>query len=118
MVRAGPLRSHFQLSTRRGLTKFVGREREMEALKHAAARARSASLRQCDKFENRRSGDGASLPPRPRREVPGGHATNPGKGHALQDPQYHPTKASAAAWWRFTAYLSIRRGSSLGTHRL
>ena len=41
VVRAGPLRSHFQLSTRRGLTKFVGREREMEALKHAAARARS-----------------------------------------------------------------------------
>ncbi|HEY2664608.1 MAG TPA: hypothetical protein VGI47_09735, partial [Candidatus Binataceae bacterium] len=41
VVRAGPLRTHFQLSTRRGLTKFVGREREMEALKHAAARARS-----------------------------------------------------------------------------
>ena len=41
VVRAGPLRTHFQRSTRRGLTKFVGREREMEALKHAAARARS-----------------------------------------------------------------------------
>jgi hypothetical protein len=45
VVRAGPLRSHFQLSTRRGLTKFVGREREMEALKHAAARARSGRAR-------------------------------------------------------------------------
>ena len=37
----GPLRTHFQLAARRGLTKFVGREREMEALKHAAAQAKS-----------------------------------------------------------------------------
>jgi len=37
----GPLRTHFQLSARRGLTKFVGREREMEALKHAAEQAKS-----------------------------------------------------------------------------
>jgi class 3 adenylate cyclase/predicted ATPase len=29
VVRAGPLRTHFQLSARRGLTRFVGREREM-----------------------------------------------------------------------------------------
>jgi class 3 adenylate cyclase/predicted ATPase len=41
VVRAGPLRTHFQLSARRGLIKFVGREREMEVLKHAAAQARS-----------------------------------------------------------------------------
>jgi hypothetical protein len=32
--------------------------------------------------------------------------------------RYQPTKASAAVWWRVTAYFSIRRGSSLGTHRL
>jgi class 3 adenylate cyclase len=29
VVRAGPLRTHFQLAARRGLTRFVGREREM-----------------------------------------------------------------------------------------
>src|SRR5216683_1934301 len=32
----GPLRTRLQLAAGRGLTKFVGREREMEALKHAA----------------------------------------------------------------------------------
>ena len=32
----GPLRTRLQHSARRGLTKFVGREREMEALLHAA----------------------------------------------------------------------------------
>ena len=37
----GPLRSHFQLSARRGLTKFVGREREMEAMRNAAELARA-----------------------------------------------------------------------------
>ena len=31
----GHLRTHFQRSTRRGLTKFVGRERELEQMKHA-----------------------------------------------------------------------------------
>jgi class 3 adenylate cyclase len=31
----GPLRTHFQVSARRGLTKFVGRQREIEALQHA-----------------------------------------------------------------------------------
>jgi class 3 adenylate cyclase/tetratricopeptide (TPR) repeat protein len=31
----GALRTHFQVSAHRGLTKFVGREREMEALKRA-----------------------------------------------------------------------------------
>jgi class 3 adenylate cyclase/predicted ATPase len=35
VVRAGPMRAHFQRSTRRGLTKFVGRERELEQMKHA-----------------------------------------------------------------------------------
>src|SRR6266851_2850130 len=37
----GPLRTRLQRSAGRGLTKFVGREREMEALKHAAELAKS-----------------------------------------------------------------------------
>jgi class 3 adenylate cyclase len=37
----GPLRTRLQRSAGRGLTKFVGREREMEALQHAAEQARS-----------------------------------------------------------------------------
>jgi predicted ATPase/class 3 adenylate cyclase len=36
----GPLRTRLQRAVGRGLTKFVGREREMEALKHAAELAR------------------------------------------------------------------------------
>jgi class 3 adenylate cyclase/tetratricopeptide (TPR) repeat protein len=32
----GPLRTRLQVAARRGLTRFVGREREMEALRHAA----------------------------------------------------------------------------------
>jgi class 3 adenylate cyclase/tetratricopeptide (TPR) repeat protein len=31
----GTLRTHFELSARRGLTKFVGRDRELEQMKHA-----------------------------------------------------------------------------------
>src|SRR5229473_195090 len=41
VVRAGPLRTHFQLSARRGLTKFVGREREMAAMAGALEQARA-----------------------------------------------------------------------------
>ena len=37
----GPLRTRLQRSAGRGLTKFVGREREMEALRHAAEQAMS-----------------------------------------------------------------------------
>jgi class 3 adenylate cyclase len=37
----GPLRTRLQRSVGRGLTKFVGREREMDALKHAADQATS-----------------------------------------------------------------------------
>jgi class 3 adenylate cyclase/tetratricopeptide (TPR) repeat protein len=37
----GPLRTRLQRSAGRGLTKFVGREREMEALRHAADQAQS-----------------------------------------------------------------------------
>jgi len=39
LVRAGPLRTHFQLAARRGLTKFVGREREMAAMAGALEQA-------------------------------------------------------------------------------
>jgi hypothetical protein len=38
----GLLRTHFQASARRGLTKFVGRQREMEMLKHATQQARAS----------------------------------------------------------------------------
>ena len=41
VVRAGPLRTHFQLSARRGLTRFVGRERELQQMKRALELARS-----------------------------------------------------------------------------
>ena len=37
----GPLRTRLQRSVGRGLTKFVGRQREMDELKHAAAQAKS-----------------------------------------------------------------------------
>jgi hypothetical protein len=36
----GPIKTRLQRSAGRGLTKFVGREREMEALKHAAEQAK------------------------------------------------------------------------------
>ena len=41
VVRTGPLRTHFQLSARRGLTRFVGREREMAAMAGALEQARA-----------------------------------------------------------------------------
>jgi class 3 adenylate cyclase len=41
VIGLGPLRTRLQRSASRGYTKFVGREREMEVLKHAAERARS-----------------------------------------------------------------------------
>ncbi|MBV8358456.1 MAG: AAA family ATPase [Deltaproteobacteria bacterium] len=37
----GPLRTRLQRAAARGLTKFVGRQREMEALKHAAEQAQA-----------------------------------------------------------------------------
>jgi len=37
----GPLRTRLQVAAKRGLTRFVGREREMEALRHAAELART-----------------------------------------------------------------------------
>ncbi len=37
----GPLRTRLQRSAGRGLTKFVGREREMDAMKHAAEQAKA-----------------------------------------------------------------------------
>ena len=39
VLRTGPLRTHFQLSARRGLTRFVGREREMAAMAGALEQA-------------------------------------------------------------------------------
>src|ERR1700737_2570405 len=41
VVRAGALRTHFQLAARRGLTRFVGREREMAAMAGALEQARA-----------------------------------------------------------------------------
>jgi class 3 adenylate cyclase len=41
VVRAGPLRTHFQLAARRGLTRFVGREREMGAMAGGAGARQS-----------------------------------------------------------------------------
>src|SRR6202521_3383475 len=41
VVGGGPLRTHFQLSARRGLTRFVGREREMGAMAGALEQARA-----------------------------------------------------------------------------
>ena len=41
MTGLGPLRTRLQRAAGRGLTKFVGREREMEALKHAAEQAKA-----------------------------------------------------------------------------
>ena len=42
VVRAGPLRSHFEAAARRGLTRFVGREREMAAMTGALEQARAS----------------------------------------------------------------------------
>jgi predicted ATPase len=42
VVRVGPLRTHFQLAARRGLTRFVGREREMAAMAGALEQARES----------------------------------------------------------------------------
>jgi class 3 adenylate cyclase len=44
VVRAGPLRTHFQLAARRGLTKFVGREGELQQIKGALELARSRQV--------------------------------------------------------------------------
>jgi class 3 adenylate cyclase len=41
VIGLGPLRTRLQRAAVRGLTRFVGREREIEALKHAAALARA-----------------------------------------------------------------------------
>jgi predicted ATPase len=41
VVRAGPLRTHFQLAARRALTRFVGRELELQQMKRALELARS-----------------------------------------------------------------------------
>jgi Adenylate and Guanylate cyclase catalytic domain len=40
----GPLRTRLQRAAARGLTKFVGRQREMDALKHAAEQAQAGDV--------------------------------------------------------------------------
>ncbi len=54
----GPLRTRLQRSAGRGLTKFVGREREMDALKRAAEQARPDTGRSSPRW--RRPGAGKS----------------------------------------------------------
>ncbi len=43
----GPLRTRLQVSARRGLTRFVGRQREMEQLQHALTQAKSRTWPNC-----------------------------------------------------------------------
>src|SRR5262249_7557732 len=43
VLRVGPLRTHFELAARRGLTKFVGREAELAQLQRASELARAGS---------------------------------------------------------------------------
>jgi class 3 adenylate cyclase len=45
VIGLGPLRTRLQRAASRGLTKFIGREREIEALKHAAEQAQADTVR-------------------------------------------------------------------------
>ena len=47
VVRAGPLRTHFQLAARRGLTRFVGREREMAVMARRAGAGQGGTRADC-----------------------------------------------------------------------
>jgi len=60
VVRAGPLKTHFQLAARRGLTRFVGREREMAAM--AGAPGAGPGGTRTDHGGSRRSGRGQVAP--------------------------------------------------------
>jgi len=51
----GPLRTRLQRSVGRGLTKFVGREREIEALKHAQIRPGEDAGRSLPRWQSRAS---------------------------------------------------------------
>jgi class 3 adenylate cyclase len=51
----GPLRTRLQRSAGRGLTKFVGRGREMEALKHAAEQAKAGTVKLSPRWRRRAS---------------------------------------------------------------
>ena len=57
MTGLGPLRSHFQLAARRGLTKFVGREREMEQMQR---RSNGMRRSRADRRSDGGSGTGKS----------------------------------------------------------
>ena len=48
VLRAGPLRTRFQVAARRGLTRFIGRQRELEHLKHALAEAKEGCGQQVE----------------------------------------------------------------------
>jgi hypothetical protein len=72
VIGLGPLRTRLQRAEARGLTKFVGREREMEALGHAAELARMGAGNWLRRWANRgraKSGSQSSLSwPSPRGE--------------------------------------------------
>ena len=55
VIGLGPIKTRLQRSAGRGLTKFVGREREMEALKHAAEQAREDVGRSLPQWPSRGS---------------------------------------------------------------
>ena len=63
----GPLRTRLQRAAGRGLTKFVGREREMEAMRTAAEQARPAAGRSSRRWRRRAPASrGCSSNSRPR----------------------------------------------------
>ncbi len=57
----GPLRTRLQRSAGRGFTKFVGREREIEALGHAAGQARAGGDRSSRRLPKQGSANRASF---------------------------------------------------------
>jgi class 3 adenylate cyclase/tetratricopeptide (TPR) repeat protein len=81
----GPLRTRLQRAAGRGLTKFVGRQREMEALQHAAAVAREG-----------------------RGQIVAAIA-EPGVGKSRL---FHEFKATSASGWMVLEALSISHGKA------
>jgi class 3 adenylate cyclase/tetratricopeptide (TPR) repeat protein len=83
----GPLRTRLQRAAGRGFTKFVGREREMEALHHAAALAREG-----------------------RGQIVAAMA-DPGVGKSRL---FYEFKATSASGWMVLETLSISHGKASG----
>ena len=81
----GPLRTRLQRAAGRGLTKFVGREREMETLRHAAGLAREG-----------------------RGQIVAAMA-EPGVGKSRL---FHEFKATSASGWMVLEALSISHGKA------